>query len=238
MSRLDDALALIDALSVPERQMVLRHLRRALPPHPMEARLKASAETLLEAIKRASPLTIRGIEGILAEASFAMEVLPTLPGWEELPPEPDASYDFLLTDGTQVSPVRLQVKMQRRKNHQPWMANQAMKKTRSWPAEYYVVEVQRTRGGTDTAGKGTRPYRFEEFDILGVSLGAAKGEWRHFTYTVARWLLPEPDDPNSILKYQPVAPFDNQDWTSEFVRAVAWHRSGIARTIAGSRVGA
>ena len=233
MTRLDDTLVLIDSLSVPEKQVVLRYLRSVLPPHPMEQRLKAGAETLLEAIKRASPLTIRGIEGILAEASFAMEILPALGGWAEIPPEPDASYDFLLTDGTENPPVRLQVKMQRRKKHQPWMANQAMTKTRSWPVDHYVVEVQRTRGGTDTAGEGTRPYRFDEFDILAVSLGAAKGEWRYFTYTVARWLLPEPDDPTRILKYQPVAPVDNDDWTGDFVTAVGWHRSGVTTTIAG-----
>jgi len=233
VSALDDALALINTLSVSEKQGVLQYLRRTLPPHPMEARLKASAETLLEAIKRASPLTIRGIEGILAEASFAMEVLPTLSGWEELPPAPDASYDFLLTDKTSNPPVRLQVKMQRRKNHKPWMANLAMKTTRSWPADHYVVEVQRTRGGKDAAGKGTRPYRFDEFDILAVSLGAARGEWRQFVYTVARWLLPEPSDATQILKYQPVAPADNEDWTSAFATAVAWHRSGATKTIAG-----
>lgn len=233
MTQVDEALALIDTLSVPEKRVVLQYLRRALPPHPMEERLKASAETLLEAIRRASPLTIRGIEGILAEASFAMEVLPTLAGWEELPPESDAPYDFLLTDRSERPPVRLQVKMQRRKRHQPWMANHAMTKTRSWPADHYVVEVQRTRAGRDAVGEGTRPYRFDEFDILAVSLGAAKGEWRHFTYTATRWLLPEPQDPTRILKYQPVAPLDNEDWTSDFVKAVAWHRSAVTKTIAG-----
>jgi len=233
MTDLENALALVDSLTVAEKQVVLQYLRRTLPPHPMEERLKASAETLLEAIKRASPLTIRGIEGILAEASFAMEVLPTLKDWADIPPEEDAPYDFLLTDRHASPPVRLQVKMQRRRRHEPWMANQAMKSTRSWPADYFVVEVQRTRGGKNSAGEGTRPYRFDEFDVLAVSLGAAKGEWRDFTYTVARWLLPEPGDPTRILKYQPVAPTDNDDWTTDFVTAVRRHRSGIARTIAG-----
>lgn len=233
MTELDKVLALVDSLSTTDKQAVLRYLRQTLPPHPMEERLKASAETLLEAIKRASPLTVRGIEGILAEASFATEVVPTLTGWADLGPEPDAAYDFLLTDASSNPPVRIQVKMQRRRSHQLWMANQAMKSTRSWPADHYVVEVQRTRGGKDSTGEGTRPYRFGEFDILAVSLGAAKGQWRHFTYTVARWLLPEPSDPTRILRYQPVAPMDNDDWTTNFVTAAQWHRSGLSRTIAG-----
>lgn len=233
MTELGKALALIDSLSTTDKQAILRYLRQTLPPHPMEERLKASAETLLEAIKRASPLTIRGIEGILAEASFAIEVLPSLTGWTDLPLEQDAAYDFLLTDASQYPPVRLQVKMQRRRSHQPWMADQAMKSTRSWPADHYVVEVQRTRGGEDRAGEGTRPYRFDDFDILAVSLGAAKGRWRHFAYTVARWLLPEPTDSARILKYQPVAPSDNDDWTTSFVTAVEWHRGGVQRTISG-----
>jgi len=233
MTELDRALALVGSLSPEDKQAVLRYLRQNLPLHPMEERLKASAETLLEAIKRASPLTVRGIEGILAEASFATEVVPTLAGWTEVSPPPDAAYDFLLTDGSSDPPIQVQVKMQRRKNHQPWMASQAMTSSRSWPADHYVVEVQRTRGGADSAGKGTRPYRFGEFDILAVSLGAAKGHWRHFMYTVARWLLPEPADPTQILKLQPVAPVDNDDWTTNFVTAAKWHRSSVARTIAG-----
>ena len=73
----------------------------------MEERLNASAETVLEAIGRASPLTIRGIEGIIAEASFATEILPGLRGWQASTPPTDAAYDFLLTDSSTAPPVRL-----------------------------------------------------------------------------------------------------------------------------------
>jgi hypothetical protein len=233
MSGLDEVIARLEFLNEEERVLLLRHLRTLVAPHPMEERLKANAETLLEAIGRASPLTIRGIEGILAEASFAMEVLPTLGGWQALTPPSDAAFDFLLDDGSAAERIRLQVKMQRRRNHLPWMANEAMKSTRSWPADFYVVEVQRTRGGETPEGTGTRPYRFGEFDLLAVSLGAAKGHWHDFIYTVANWLIPEPGNETQILNYQPVSPVSNDDWTTDFNQAVTWHRSGQKKTISG-----
>ncbi len=197
----------------------------------MEERLKANAETVLEAIGRASPLTIRGIEGIIAEASFAMEVLPELTAWTAAEP-PTEAFDFLLADGAG-SDIRLEVKMQRRRKHVPWMASEVMKTTRQWPNDFYVVEVQRTRAGENSAGTGTRPYRFGEFDVLAVSLGAAKGRWRDFIYTPANWLLPDPADKTQILKFQPVSPVTNEDWTTDFNEVVNWHRSGQTRTIQG-----
>jgi hypothetical protein len=233
MSDIARVLAMVEGMSVAERKDLLAHLRRLVPPHPMEARLRASAETLLEAIRRASPLTIRGVEGILAEASFATEVVPELPDWSELPVEANTPYDFLLKNRPDHVPLRVQVKMQRRKNHRPWMANEAMKSSRQWPAEFYVVEVQQTRAGRSAKGVGTRPYRFGEFDVLAVSLGAATGAWRNFMYTVANWLLPDPDDLTQILKYQPVSPIDNEDWTASFEMVAERARSGRRRKIMG-----
>lgn len=233
MTDLAKALELVATLSVTDKLIVLKHLKQTLPPHPMEERLRASSDVLLDAIGRASPLTIRGIEGILAEASFATEVLPTLIGWSTSEAQGDVPYDFILGEASNPGELRVQVKMQRRRNHVPWMADQAMRSTRKWPSDHFVVEVQRTRGGTDSSGIGTRPYRFGEFDILAVSLGAARGKWHHFAYTVANWLLPDLSDPTTVLKYQPIPPTDNQDWTSDFLTAAAWFRSGIKKTIAG-----
>ena len=233
MPDLEGLLRGIDALTLSDKQRVLKHVRALLPPHPMETRLMTTAETLLEAISRASALTIRGIEGILPEASFATEVLPAITGWSPVEPPADAAFDFLLTDLTPQPHVRLQVKMQRRKNHVPWMANNAMKSTRQWPANHYVVEVQRTRGGADAQGQGTRPYRFGEFDVLAVSSGASTGHWHAFSYTLADWLLAEPSDPTQILKYQPVPPHDTDSWTTNFLSAVTWLRSGVKKKIPG-----
>jgi hypothetical protein len=232
MTDMESVLRFIDTLSEAEKRAVLTYIRRSVPLHAMEERLKASAETVLEAISRSSPLTIRGIEGIIAEATFALEVLPTLSPWRELPIVGDQPYDFLLTDDGEEQAIRLQVKMQRRKEHRPLMANE-VQKTKHWPSDHFVVEVQRTRRGQDGSGAGTRPYRFNDFDVLAVSLGASRGRWRDFTYTVGRWLIPDPADGSLILKYQPVPPLDNADWTGDFLEVVSRFRSGGVKTIAG-----
>lgn len=232
MPDLKSVLQLIDQLPDAEKRSVLRHIRRSVPLHPMEERLKASAETILEAISRSSDLTIRGIEGIIAEATFALEVLPELTNWRELPIMGHQPYDFLLTDGSDDQAVRLQVKMQRRREHRPLMANE-VEKRRRWRSDYFVVEVQRTRGGEDSSGAQTRPYRFNEFDLLAVSLGPSRGRWREFMYAPSRWLIPDPSDGSLILKYQPVPPLRNADWTNDFAEAVAWFRSGGSRMIGG-----
>src|SRR5687768_8625517 len=88
-----------------------------------------------------------------------------------------------------------------------------------------VVETQRTRAGKSRSGGQTRPYRFGEFDVLAVSLYPSTLRWELFRYTVANWLIPDPTDPAHILKYQPVAPTPNDDWTDDFETAAAWFRS-------------
>ena len=50
-------------------------------------------------------------------------------------------------------------------------------------------------------------------------------------YTVARWLLPRPENPSLLLKFQPVARVPNDDWTSDFLTAVAWLRLGLNKQI-------
>lgn len=232
MATFDELVERVSALSIEDKRRLLKVVREALPAHPMEVRLMASAETLLEAIRRASPLTIRGIEGILAEASFAIDVVPGLEGWKNVDPPSDAAYDFAMVEPGAKEAFRLQVKMQRRKEGKPLTADQVMKK-RQWPQDHWVAEVQRTRAGEDKSGESTRPYRFGEFDILAVSLGASTGKWSNFIYAPSGWLLPDLDDPRLILKYQPVAAMSNADWTSDLKTAVSRFRSGEKRRIAG-----
>jgi hypothetical protein len=229
----DELTSLVLSLPEHERVQVFEALQKSLPRHPMEVRLKADSRTLLEAIARANDFTIRGIEGIIAEAVFALDVLPTLKGWVEIATPPDAAYDFLLRQDGRSNDVRVQVKMQRRRRHAPWMANEVLKKRRSWPATSYVVEVQRTRGGKGSSGRKTRPYRFGEFDVLAVSLGASTGYWGNFAYTVADWLLPEVADSECILKFQPVDPAETSDWTRSFERAIEWLDARMVKTIHG-----
>ncbi|MBU8900817.1 hypothetical protein KRR26_34955 [Corallococcus sp. M34] len=231
---------LLDGLSESERRQLYLHLRHSLPKHPMEERLMVSAEGILEAFARAGDLTVRMIRGVIAEGSFAAEVLPLLaPKWRELRIEgADRPYDFLLTDSPEgASPqgpypqVKVQVKMQRSEGGKPLYANNQWKKKVKWPSTHFIVELQKSRAGETGTGESTRPYRFGEFDLLAVSLGPARGRWSAFIYTVERWLLPDFATPAYLLKYQPVAPSDCDCWTTDFNTAVRWLRSGVVRRI-------
>lgn len=224
----ESLLDLIDGLPPDERRQVFDHLRAGTALHPLETDLNTTAEVVLEAIRRAGGLVLRMIRGVIAEAAFAVQVVPTLTGWTETTPTGDLPYDLELTDAT--GPVRVQVKLQRSRDHQPMTARQAR---RSFSAEHFVVETQRTRAGTDADGKSTRPYRFGEFDLLAVSLYPSSGEWDTFAYAVGRWLLPSPTDPTQIFKFQPVAAAPDGDWTHDFEEAVRWLRSPVVRTISG-----
>ena len=209
------------------RQEVFRHLRQEFPIHPLEAILDAKAEVILEAIQRASPLTLRGIKGVLAEVSFEVEVINKMTGWISRPVSGDPPFDFVLDDGQ--SSVRVQVKLQRSKAGRPMMASEGY---RSLPQSMFVVETQRTRAGQDKkTSESTRPYRFGEFDILAVAMAPSTKRWDSFLYTVADWLLPSPSEPRYLLKFQPVPSGPDPDWTDSFETCVQWLRSGAKKTI-------
>jgi len=162
----DEIKALLDNCNEEQRREIFHYLRSKIPIHPIEEKLNCSAEIILEAIARASDLTLRGIRGIIAEASFKYEVLDKLKGWKDVTPDGNDSFDFKIKDSK--GAVTIQVKMQRRKEHRPMMADKALK---ILPVGSYVVETQRTRGGKDLrTGENTRPYRFGEFDIIAVSM--------------------------------------------------------------------
>lgn len=243
MSDIDEVKRLLARLDESQLRQVHAYLRNLLPKHPVEERLMISAEAMLDALDRAGDFTVRMIRGVFAEAAFATEALPELAGrWRLLPlPSNDPPYDFLLTDlakpdappeGLQYPKVRVQIKMQRSQGKQPLPASEIWSTRVKWPSDHYVVEVQKSRKG-EKNGKATRPYRFNEFDVLAVSLGPARGRWGVFMYTVERWLLPNPEDESEILTFQPVAPSDNDSWTSDFNRVVEWLRSGEQRRIRG-----
>jgi hypothetical protein len=218
---------LLDSLTDDQCREVFQYLRARVPIHPIEAKLNTQAEVILEAIDRASDLTLRGVRGIIAEAAFAVGVVSELEGWRELELTSDMPYDFLLEDD--VGQVRVQVKMQRRVGGRPMKANEASK---GLSAGMFVVETQRTRGGVDRAtGEDTRPYRFGEFDIIAVSMHPSTNDWDSFMYTVGDWLLPRSDNPTRLMKFQPVAPKANEDWANDFLNCVSWFRSGVKKRI-------
>jgi hypothetical protein len=220
-----------------EREAVFRHVRTLVTIHPLERTLQTTAEVILAAIERAGGLTLRMIRGVIAEAVFDVEVAGALSGWQRMPVSGNQSFDVQLNDPQ--GAVRVQVKLQRSKGGRPMTANQAVK---TWSARRFVTETQKTRGGTKTSGKktrpqkprpvqSTRPYRFGEFDVLAVSLYPSAGRWDRFMYTVGNWLVPDPTDTKCLLKFQPVAGTPDSEWTDDFLTAVAWFRSGVQKTI-------
>jgi len=223
----DEIVQLINQLPDVEQRAVFAVLRKRIPIHPMEKTLMAPAETILEAIARSNDLTVRGIEGIIAESSFIVEVVPTLHELQSKQIVGDQPYDALLQDAD--GDIRVQVKMQRRRKRKPLMANQQLK---AWPSDHFVVETQRTRSGKK-GEKKTRPYRFGSFDILAVSMGASRGRWSAFVYTLDRWLLPSLKDATCLRTYQPVPPKPTDCWTEDFMECVAWLRSGVEKQIPG-----
>ena len=164
---------------------------------------------------------------MIAEAAFEINVVKNLSDWRDVTPEGDSPYDFLLEDA--IGQVKVQVKMQRLKAHRPMMANEGYAYL---PADMYVVETQRTRGGKDaTTQQDTRPYRFREFDVLAVSMHPSTNNWEDFMFTVADWLVARPENSNLLLKFQPVARTPNNVWTDSFETCVAWLRSSEMRKI-------
>ncbi|MBL8796405.1 MAG: hypothetical protein JNM56_21075 [Planctomycetia bacterium] len=230
MSDIDEIEHLLRLCTPAQRHEIFQQLRQEFTIHPLEQELHARAEIILGAIQRAGGLTLRMIRGVIAESAFDVEVVERLKNWESLPVTGDPAYDFVLKD--RQGEVRLQVKLQRTKSGQPWLAHQARKAFRSLPPDMFVVETQKTRGGkTKQTGAATRPYRFGEFDLLAVATYPSTKRWDAFMYTVADWLIPDPNDPKLIFRYQPVASTANEDWTDQFQTAVKWLRSGQKKTI-------
>ena len=227
MSPTEQIKRLLSQCSPEQRHEIFRHLRKEFSIHPLEAQLNTEAEVILEAIHRAGGLTLRMMKGVIAEAAFEVEVVERLHGWRNTTPAGDLPYDFRLEDDQ--GAVRVQVKLQRSKENRPMPANKANKR---FPADRYVVETQKTRGGTHKkTGSSTRPYRFGEFDLLAVAMHPSTSRWDTFLYTVAAWLLPGRTDPAAILKFQPVPSAPDDDWTDNFNAAVKWFRSGGKKTI-------
>lgn len=212
----------VESLSVGEKNELFRYLRKDQIIHPLEIEFGAPAEVILEAISRSSDLTKRGVRGIIAEASFKVEVLSKEPSIKILEIDKDEPYDFMIEyNGKRVS---IQVKMQRLKDKRPMMANEGY---RILPKDCYVVETQRTRGGKDKDGGETRPYRFGEFDILAVSMQPSSRNWKDFRYSLGNWLLPRLENDKLLLKFQPVPIQGNPAWTSDLKTVLDWHISGI-----------
>lgn len=218
----------MEKCSIEQRKVIFQELRKEFTIHPIEEKLNTRAEIILSAInKDASGLTFRMLRGVIAEAAFEIEVLSKLSNWKNVTPEGDLPYDYLLSNGTKE--ISVQIKLQRSKGLRPMSAMRASKK---FPHNFFVVETQKTRGGIDAlTNESTRPYQFGEFDILAVSMQPATGLWSSFMYTVANWLLPIQNDEKKMQKFQPVAETINDDWTDDFETCVSWLDKNLKKRI-------
>lgn len=235
---LEDIQRLLELCDKEQRQQIFRQLRQEFSIHALEEEFHAPAELILEAISRSPDISKRGVRGLIAEAAFEIYIIQTLTGWTALPVPNNSSYDFLLNDD--IGDVRVQIKTQRRTSqgsailkeagttYRPMTAREA---SRRLPQNMYVVETQRTRTGKTASGGQTRPYRFDEFDILAVSMYPSTNDWSEFLYTVAHWLLPRSEDNRLLQVFQPVAFAPNDIWTDHFEICVAWLRSGVKKKV-------
>ncbi|MGH9485053.1 MAG: hypothetical protein ACRD1F_08355 [Terriglobales bacterium] len=223
----DDLAALIQRVKRLDRagkQQVFEAIKDDIAVHKLEERFGVSVQVICEAILRATDLTQRGIRGVIAETVFAMDIVPTIIGWSDDTPAGNLPYDVRLTDGRRH--VGIQVKLQRREQGEPLMRA----RVRNGPKDFYAVEVQRTRTGTSN-GEGTRPYRFNEFDLLAVCMQPSTGDWHHFLYIAAKSLQPKircgvpvlVSGERTIETIQCVPPYptrNDPDWTADIANAL------------------
>lgn len=211
-----------------ERREIFARLRSRYSIHPLEDDFGVQAEIILEAIARAPDLSQRGVRGLIAEATCKVHVIDKLAGWEDVTPDGNHAFDFLVERAGRQ--VKIQLKMQRKKVGVPMRANKALVRL---SAEKFVTETQRTRGGIDPeTGEDTRPYRFGEFAILAVSMEPATRDWSQFRYTLERWLIPRPENNALVLKFQPVPLEPDDDWTDNLATCIQWLDSDVNKTIA------
>lgn len=238
---------LLERCTSEERKLLLRALLLEHPVHEYEKEVGASAEMILEAIHRAPELTRRMLRGVIADAAFALRVVPVLSGkgWKNIPLHKNLPYDYRLKD--QLGCVTVQVKLQRSEKQKAVVRSG---KRYDLGDEVYMVETQRTRTGTKKEGKEaaaiaaqgeeaqapadlpdvlkqdqlkTRPYRYGEFDILAVCMQPSGEPWEKYMYTLGRWLLVG-KKADEMATMQPVSMKPDCWWTDDFQQVVDWLR--------------
>jgi hypothetical protein len=224
---------LLAKCSPDERAALFKELRATHQIHQFEQVIGTPAEMILEAIHRAPELTRRMLRGVIADAAFAQFIVPALaPAWKDDTRPGNHSFDYALRDSQGV--VTVQVKLQRSEKGSPVVKNGLRY---GFADQVFMVEPQKTRGGTDGDDKETRPYRYGEFDLLAVSMQPSTGKWDRYMYTVGCWLI-QGKNADEIAVMQPVSMTPNEFWTDDFVTAAAWLRGnyGEKRLKAGKSV--
>lgn len=227
---------ILQNLSEQDAQVLYEKLKVKFGTHPLEEVIGMKADELMEIIStviKQNDMTWRMLRGVIAEMTWGVTEVKRHPQWRNNTPRGDLPFDFLVSDGH--GDVTVQVKLQRSEGGKPML----FKKTPKFSStKFFCVETQKTRGGKKRGDKAkateeeTRFYKYGEFDILAVSLMPSSEKWDDFIYTVADWLLPDPQDGKRIGKYQPVAiQPDDYYWTQDFNLAVSWLRQNIKRRL-------
>jgi excisionase family DNA binding protein len=252
--RMDQIERFLDSCSAAQRRNIFDRLRKEFRIHRIEEIVGMDAERILEAFSRAVKATPM-LLGILAEPAFEEFVLNQLPEdrWTyEIAPSGNA-YDFILRErDTESDVVRIQVKLQKGDKGTPMYGKPKATKY-MFSKEMLMVETQRSRKGSkrskgskaseseniiiEGSDKGTRPYKFGQFDVLAVSLFYSEKRWNKFMFTLCGRLLPDPENPENLATYQPVSPVANDDWTDRLEQCLAWHRAGRSEKIGGGTIG-
>lgn len=212
---------LLAQCSPEDRAALFLELRAEHQIHEFEAVIGAPAEMILDAVHRAPELTRRMLRGVIADAAFRTFVVPaaTSHGWRDVTPAGNFAYDYKLADDT--GPVTVQVKLQRSERGAPVVRSGGRF---GFGPEVFMTETQKTRTGTDGEENQTRPYRYEEFDILAVSMQPSTGKWDRYMYTLGRWLLSGKQE-GEMATLQPVTMEPGEFWTDDFRTAAKWFRA-------------
>lgn len=206
-------------LTSKQLRTLFEELRKTHAIHELEERLNARAEMILAAIDNAPEMTLRMLRGVIADAAFLEYMVPDLLafGWTNIKLKKNLPYDYLVTDA--VGELKVQVKLQRSKLQEPEVRRGARY---GFSGDVYLTETQKSRNGLDKNDEKTRFYRYDEFDILAVSMYPSTGEWNVFKYTVGNWLMSGTAGRIAVL--QPVAKENNEFWTDDFNEVARWFR--------------
>lgn len=199
--------------------VLTKHLNIQPFTHPLENVINAKAEILLDSLMRSSYITLNGIRGIIAESTFNTIVVKDSKKWKDIPAGAQNPYDFILEDN--IGQVRIQIKLQRKLDNLPWIRKDGCA----------VVETERTRSGKTKDGESSRPYRYGEFDLLGVCMEPSHSMWESFLYIPQKYLEPHKDNIKFLNKLQSVPLTPKNNWTNNLDEAVDLFRKDPSQIV-------
>ncbi|MBF6569982.1 MAG: hypothetical protein IVW54_14025 [Candidatus Binataceae bacterium] len=177
--------------------------------HPLEKKLNAPAVDILEAIehgfraqvdvkgKLAELYLSRHFEGLQREGKISRAV------WHDSDGQPD--FEVFMVDGG-----KMRVECKNLRSSKAFSPERGCK-----------VEIQKTRGGRDVAGRPTRGYLATHFDVLAVCTFNHTGNWG-FRFIAAKNLALRDGDVGTLKVMQEVSlDGENGPWLDNFLEVAA-----------------